>query len=218
MSAETLMSRRGSGQKGFTPCRASAQQGFTLVELLITLLIFGMLSAAGVALLSFSVRSQEMAGARLADMAALRRAGALITSDLAQAVVRTTRSETGSVRPAFVGGSGGEGALSLSFVRRGWENADGAPRSSLQKVEYGLVEDRLERRVYRYVDGAGPQPPAVLIEGVASLRLRYRDNDGEWRDRWDAREQAATPMAVEMLFDMGEAGTVRQVFLTGSKS
>jgi general secretion pathway protein J len=50
------------------------EAGFTLVELMVSLMIFGMLSAAGVALLSFSVRAQEAAESRLGDLAQLRRA------------------------------------------------------------------------------------------------------------------------------------------------
>jgi general secretion pathway protein J len=62
--------------------------GFTLVELLVALTIFAMLAATGVTLLSFSVRTQEAAGERLDRLAEIRRAGALLTSDLAQAAPR----------------------------------------------------------------------------------------------------------------------------------
>ena len=41
------------------------RNGFTLVEMLVSLLIFAMLAAAGVTLLSFSVRAQDVAETRL---------------------------------------------------------------------------------------------------------------------------------------------------------
>jgi general secretion pathway protein J len=191
------------------------EAGFTLVELLVSLLIFGMLGAAGVALLSFSVTSQGAAEERLRALSQVRRAHALLTADLAQASSRTSRDQAGTVRPAFEGGAGGEGAAALAFVRRGWENYDGAPRSSLQKVEYRLAGGRIERVAFRFVDGAQGLPPTPIIDGVTSLTMRYRDDQGRWRDRWDAIASDDLPLAVEMVATTRANGIVRQLFLVG---
>jgi general secretion pathway protein J len=196
--------------------RRGDELGFTLVELLVSLLIFGMLAAAGIALLSFSVRAQGVAEERLDDLAALRRAGALLAGDLAQAAPRPWRDEAGIPRAAFAGGDGqGEGAA-LAFVRRGWENIGDAPRPSLQKVEYRLAGGRLERRSYPLVDGAAPQAEVAMLDGVRRLRLRYRDKEGEWRDRWDPTRATELPRAVELVIDAGDRGVTRQLFLTGT--
>ncbi|PWG01524.1 type II secretion system minor pseudopilin GspJ [Sphingosinicella humi] len=195
---------------------SSREQGFTLVELLVALLIFGMIAAAGVALLSFSVRAQDMADARLDDVAAMRRVGALLTGDLAQAAARVVRNEAGAVKPAFVGGTGAEGDIALALVRRGWDNPDGAGRPSLQKVEYRLTGVRLERIAYRNLDGAAPMEPVTVLEGVEALRLRYRDSEGEWRERWDPTQITDLPRAVEMIVDVRDGGPVRQLFLVGA--
>ncbi|MEA3065613.1 MAG: ral secretion pathway protein [Sphingomonadales bacterium] len=191
------------------------EHGFTLVELLVSLFIFGMLSAAGVALLSFSVRAQEAADARLGDLADFRRAGALLAGDLAQAAPRLARDETGRARPAFQGYGGEQGGVVLAFVRRGWENLDDAPRASLQRVEYSLVEDRLERRVYPRLDGASPLPAATMVDGVRRIRLRYRDREGAWRERWDPTKATELPRAVELVMDARGSGATRELFQTG---
>ena len=192
------------------------EAGFTLVELMVALLIFAMLSAAGVALLSFSVRSQEAADARLGELAQIRRANALLTSDLAQAAPRLSRDEAGVVRAAFGGGTGAADAPALLLVRRGWDNYDGAARSSLQKVEYRLVGDRLERTAYRYVDGAASLGPVTLVDGVRAIRLRYRDERGEWRERWDPTQLSQMPRAVELILTPRDRPPVRQLFLVGA--
>lgn len=192
------------------------QQGFTLVELLVALVIFGLLSAAGVALLSFSVRSQELASERLDEIGDFRRFSAIATSDFAQAAPRLSRDENGVVRPAFLGGTGQAELVSLSFVRRGWENLDGSSRSSLQKVQYRLRDNRLERVGHRHVDGAAPMDPVTLVEGVRSLRLRYRDGRGDWRERWDPARPAEMPLVVEMIVELEGRGAVRQLFLVGA--
>lgn len=205
---------RRSAENGFTPLRRSAENGFTLVELMIALLIFGMLAGAGVALLSFSVNAQAASKARLDDIAAVRRLGAAMGGDLAQAVPRTTRSTIGDRIPAFQG-TGGAGAQPLmSFIRAGWSNSAGAARSNLQKVEYRLTEGRLERVAYLMLDGGEAQPAAALFEGVASVRMRYR-KDGEWLDAWAESRPDALPRAVEMVITREGGDIVRQVFVVG---
>jgi general secretion pathway protein J len=192
------------------------RNGFTLVELMVALVIFGMLSAAGVALLSFSVRVQAVAEERLGDLAQLRRAGALLAGDLAQAAPRVHRDQSGAARPAFAGSAGDTAGPALAFVRRGWENVEGEARPSLQRVEYRLSGDRLERVAWPLIDGAAPLAPVTLIDGVRSLRLRYRDKQGQWRPRWDPTQPTDLPLAVEMVLDAQGSGATRQLFLAAA--
>lgn len=206
---------RGRTPPLLPPPGGGAEAGFTLVELMVSLLIFGMISAAGVALLSVSVRAQDAAGERLGELSRLRRASTLLAGDLGQAAPRLSRDQAGAAVPAFIGGSGQGDGLALAFVRRGWENIDADPRPSLQKVEYRLAGGRLERRGYPLVDGAEPNAATAVLDGVRSLRLRYRHPTGEWRDRWDPQEPGDLPLAVEMVADVEGAGVTRQLFLTG---
>jgi general secretion pathway protein J len=185
--------------------------GFTLVEMLVALLIFGMLTAAGVSLLSFSVRAQETSDRSLGELSQVRRMGALLTTDLGQAAPRLYRNERGEVRPAF-----STEASSMSFVRRGWENLDGSPRPSLQRVEYRLSGDRLERVHYPMVDGAAPADALVLASGLRRLTFRYRGADGGWRDSWSPQDPREMPRAVELMIETERLGALRQLFLVGA--
>ena len=85
--------------------------GFTLVEMLIALSIFGMLTAAGVTLLSLTARTQETSDRLLAELGEIRRTGALLTADLAQATPRLYRDRDGRPQRAFTGGRGDEPGL-----------------------------------------------------------------------------------------------------------
>lgn len=194
--------------------RQETEAGFTLVELIVALFIFGIISAASVALMMFSVDSQAASRDRLAEMQSVRRINAALTNDLIQIAPRPARDASGQRQNAFFGGNGSDSDLLLSFVRRGWSNYDGDARSSLQKVDYRLVDGTIERRAYPYVDGAEPLAPAILLRDVESVSLRYRI-EGEWRDRWDPTRPDLLPQAVELVVSIEGIGAVRHLFQTG---
>jgi len=189
------------------------RNGFTLVEMTVALLIFGMLASAGVALLSVSVRAQEAADTKLDEAASMRRATALLAGDLANAAPRLHRDEQGATRPAF---TAGEGEVVLSLVRRGWENAEGEDRSSLQRIDYRLTGGTLRRDAYPHVDGARPDRSAILLSGVRTVTIRARANNGQWREIWDPANPSELPRAVELTFDTEKYGQLRQVLLVGA--
>lgn len=194
--------RLGSGRTG-------NDGGFTLVEVMVALMIFGLIASAGVGILAFSVRAQAATSAKLDDIGALGRQSSLLAADLAQAVNRPARDERGTLLPAFVGD-----ATSVTFVRAGWSNIDGLPRSSLQKVSYRLNGDGLDRIAWPMVDGATALPAAAALTGVQSAQLRYRIA-GAWSDRWDGRT-APLPQALELVVTRKDGVTFRQMFLVGS--
>ncbi len=206
---------RRSAEHGFTPVRRSAEHGFTLVEVMVSLLIFGMIAAAGVAILSFSVKAQSATGTKLDDLGALTRTMSILSADLGQAALRGTRDESGAPLAAFVGESGSDVAPMLRLVRGGWTNIDGAARSSTQKVAYRVADGALQRIAYPMVDGAPPLPPAVLLPNVRQVRLRYRLG-GAWSDRWDGVQGVPLPEAMELSVQRTDGLVYRQLFLVGS--
>lgn len=195
--------------------RAREEAGFTLVEVMISLLIFGLLAAAGVALLSFSVRAQTATGVKLDDVSAMNRLGSILTADLAEATTRTTRDEGGRVLPPFTGEAGAAAAPMLRLVRSGWSNLDGAQRASVQKVEYGVADGALVRIAYPMLDGAAPLPPTPLLTHVRQVALRYRIK-GAWSDRWTGSPQTPLPDALELRVVRDSGVTTRQLFLVGT--
>ena len=181
-----------------TAAPARQEAGFTLIELLVALTIFAMLAGAGVLLLGNSVSAQAQVKARLDDMAAVQRAAGALSADLGQAVARITRTQSGTLAPAFWSHRDGEGAPVLQFVRGGWDNLGDLPRPSLQKIEYWVRQGRLERRGYAQLDGAAGEEPAALLEHVEDVTLRFRDQQGKWRDDWTPSQPDLLPKAVEM--------------------
>lgn len=195
--------------------RCPRTDGFTLVEMLIALAIFGMITAGSVALLSFSVRAQEMADRQLANLGSVRRAATLLNADFAQAVPRPWRDENGDVQRSFYGTAGQETRL-LVMVRGGWDNPDGLQRSSLQRVEYRLQAGRIYRVGFAHVDGGAASAVTPLIDDVRRVALRYRDREGSWLPAWDRPDPRDLPVAVEMVVTTGRLGDIRQLFLVGN--
>jgi general secretion pathway protein J len=193
----------------------SPEGGFTLVELLVALMIFAMLSAAGVLLLGNSVSAQAQIKQRLDDMASVQRTAGALTADLGQAVPRISRTESGTLAPAFWSHREGESVPVLQFVRGGWDNLSGLPRPSLQKVEYWVRQGRLERRTYAQVDGAAGDDPAVLLDHVEDVTLRFRDAQGEWRSEWVPTQPDLMPRAVELTLTRTGEPPVTLRFLLG---
>lgn len=207
--------QRCSAEHGFESLRRSAEHGFTLIELLVALMIFAMLAAAGVLLLGNSVSAEAQIKLRLDDMAAVQRASGALAADLGQAVPRISRTEAGTLAPAFWSHREGESQPILQFVRGGWDNLGDLPRPSLQKVEYWVRQGRLERRTFAQVDGAAGDEPAALLTGVGDVALRFRDSSGDWRDEWVPTQPDLMPRAVEMTVTRTGEPPVTLRFLVG---
>lgn len=203
--------RKDSGMARRAYC---GQAGFTLVEVMIALFIFGLLAAAGVALLSFSVRAQTATATRLDDVAAFNRLTSSLAADLAQALPRRARGEGGEEQPAFFGATGSGTAPMLRLVRGGWSNVDEAPRASVQKVDYVFGDNAVARVAYPMVDGAAPLPASPILTHVRSVAFRYR-YAGAWTDHWDGSSAAVMPQALEMMLVHEDGKTFRALFLVG---
>lgn len=192
------------------------RNGFTLVEVMVALFVFAILSAAGVMLLSGSVRAQGAVQGKLDGLAEVQRAASLMTADLAQAVPRISRTASGTLAPAFFAAGGTQADPAVQFVRTGRDNPDALPRGAVQKLEYGLVDGALVRRGYPQVDGATPDPPSVLVAGVTAATYRFRGADGGWTDAWRPTDPRAMPRALEMTLQRAAGDPVRLVFLVGA--
>lgn len=188
------------------------ERGFTIVEMLIALAIFGMITAAGVTLLSVSARTQESSDRILGELGEIRRVHALMSADFVQAAPRLYRDDQGRTQRAFAGEGGSEGML-LLFVRRGWDDGEGG---GVQRVGYRLADGALERISFAHVDGGGSATAVRLLGAVRGLRLRYRDREGAWLEDWQPPDGTRLPLAVELVTDSEAHGLVRQVFLVGN--
>ena len=200
-----------------TTHRAS-EAGFTLVELLVALAIFALMSVAGVTLLRSGSDTQLAVQARLEGISRTNRLYNTLEGDLAQAIARPVRGAAGQPVPAFTQGDADVPGSLFGFVRAGWSNFDDAPRAGLQRVTYVLEGKSFKRISWPMLDGAAPGDAATLVEDVSAMTLRYRDDSGAWRSDWTATDADAMPRAFEMRLTVEGKPEQRMLFLVGPQT
>lgn len=156
---------------------AVGEAGFTLVEVLISLGLFGLIAVAGLALVSGVINVQGRTDVHLERLQQYQRAMLVIDSDLDQ------------VSAGAIAG----GAAELSFTRVG-PAAGGAP----VPVRYGLAGNALVRFL-------GPRPQ-VLLPGVTAARWRFFDGGWTDRWPRDDNHKADWPRAIEVELTVETAG------------
>ncbi len=192
----------------------AARAGFTLVEVLVSLLIFALIAAAGAAVLGQTVDNRFAVKAASDRTADLQRMRSLLRADLGQAAARRSRGPTGRPMPQPMSGPAAPGDPLLVLTRTGWSNPGQRPRPSLQRVEYRLVEDRLERRVSTHLDGARPGAPQVLYRGVRDVTVGFIKDGGE-APAYIVTPDRPLPDAVRIRMTLDGYGPVEQLFLVG---
>ena len=198
-----------------TPAESCNSDGFTLVEMMVALFIFAMLSVAGVVMLRSAVDSDEVTAGKLGQMAEMQRFVSLMEADLSQTLPRTYRDDRGDRMPAFASETGGAEKALLKFTRGGQSNINGQARSNLERIEYRLQDGKLERWRYRMTDGGSIDQPAVLISNIGSFELRFRDKRGQWSSSWETERLTDLPRAIEMQFEQ-DGRRYRHLFLVGT--
>jgi general secretion pathway protein J len=189
--------------------------GFTLVEVLVSLAIFAVLAGAGALMLSQTIDTRFAVRAETDRVGDIQRMRALLKADLAQAAPRRTRAPTGRPLPRALMGQETPGDPILTLVRNGWSNPSEAARPSLQRVEYRVVDGRLERRVSPYLDGARAGPPQVLCRGVKDAVVTFIQNGSE-AQAFISTSDRPLPDAVRIVMTLDGVGRLEQLFLVAS--
>ena len=211
--------------------RAQSQNGVTLPEVLISLLIFSLIASASVYALRLGVDSRDQLNAADDQLKKLQIARIIMKEDLAQVVARPTRDEFGRLTPvSFSGGQisfasrvEDDEKILVSFTRGGWLNPRAAaPRSALQQVDYVFRGGAVIRKARVYVDEA---PNAEIVERVlfdgledATAQFLIGEFRGEldWADAWPVSGSATgAPRAVAIELETGAPEPLRQLFWIG---
>jgi general secretion pathway protein J len=193
------------------PAMLARQRAFTLVEVLIAVLVFGVLAASAYVALDGLSRAALSQRAHADELAKLQMAVARLDADLRQLTTRSIRIEGGR-EPALLGEAG-----RLVATRAGWANPSGLGRSHLQRFAWQVEDGQLSRLHWPVTDPApGTQPMFdPVLAGISDWQFRYRDGTGGWHERWplDAGQLEALPSAIEVSFVTESFGPIRRLLV-----
>ena len=189
--------------------------GFTLIEMIIAIAIFAMLSLGAYQVLQGVLRSDEISLERGLVLKKLQRAMLIVERDIQQMNARNNRSDDAlTAMPLQVGkflfDSDDDG---IAFVRSGWRNPlSQLPRSSLQRVAYRLKDNNLERLSYVYLDPATGDEPKIqiLLKDVEKMTFEFYHAD-KWIDVWT--DKKAIPAGIRINLILARFGDINRNFL-----
>lgn len=179
--------------------RQQRQQGFTLLEIMIALTIFAVISTLAWQILDGAMRTTTATDTAAAKLNQLQRAYNLLERDFSQLQARAPRNEPDRFRQE-------EDAVALSTL----SGVSGEIR--LERVRWRLEENRLWRDVWPVIDSpASVRPEAVpILSDVKAMTWRFWRQG--WLDAWS--ETGHLPDGVELTLTMMDGETWRWVFLT----
>jgi len=201
--------------------RRHKNAGFTLIEILIAIAIFAILSLAAYQILQGVLRSGEISREHDQHLTAIQRGMLLIERDFVQMVARKSRmgsTEAANLKVLNTGEKVLESeSQGIEFNRLGWSNPlNLLPRSNIVRVGYRVTDNQLKRLYYLYPDTVAGEVPEeqVLLDGVESLSFRFWDTN--WVTTWTDNDEI--PAGIEMTIVTKQYGELRRVFVLPNSS
>jgi len=190
------------------------QAGFTLLEVLISLALFALLSA----LLFRTFGDQTNLQSRLSEQqerwAEELKVWQLIERDLTQLAPRPARDVMGDRQAALKFGNGS----TLSFSSFSWYTGQFTDASRLLRVNYRLDQDKqfLWRESWVHPDrvASSVKQQQLLMEGVSNISIRALTKEGQWLPYWPPPESPleAMPKALELNITSEDYGKITRLF------
>lgn len=200
---------------------SSKQAGFTLVEVLVSMFIFSLLSTATVSVLLSTLQNKERLSEKNEELRQVANLRMLIKSDLAQTIAVTKMDEFGQDSIVQFSGGALSGNKILSLSRSGWANPAGIERrSDLQAVDYTFEQGEFTRNIRARFNAiaATPTYTQVLAKNVQSLRFSFFDGE-YWSDNWltgpppSGVKDLPTLAKLDITFENGRS--LQQLFIVG---
>jgi len=190
-------------------------QGFTLLELLVAISIFAVLSLTAYSGLDSAIKQKRVGEAQAEKLRRIQISLLHMERDLQQAVNRGSRSgltdeaalEYNPLEPAH-----------LKLTRTGRSNPLGRSRGHLQRIGYMLKDNKLHRMTWLQLDSLSGEEPqqGILLDDVEEWKLRLMDSQQKWHESWPQRGPNGQvleplPIVVEMTLTLKGWGEIRRL-------
>lgn len=184
------------------------QSGVTLLELLVVIAVFSIMSVAAYSSLQSSLRAEENFDASMEDLEAVQMCLTLFQRDIMQLSPRPIRDAFGDNEPAIVLLNGQE----LFFTRGGNLSSLRLDQSELVRVGWSLRDEQLIRSHWRRLDSTQGDRPlsAPLLGNVTRLQIRVLDQNNVWHSDWPLGASGGI-RAVEITLEVADWGEIRRL-------
>ncbi|MDW3094763.1 MAG: type II secretion system minor pseudopilin GspJ [Gammaproteobacteria bacterium] len=193
--------------------RTHKSVGFTLIEVVVALAVFGIVGITAFSGLNAILKWQTDLELRSDQIKSIQLTLKYLERDINRSIARPIRDQYGDTQPAF--SSDGESIMSLTYS--GWRNPAGLLRSSLQRVAYEVNENQFKRHSWNRLDGAISEDAreVVLLEEVKELEIEFLNQANAWVDQWPPLNSDSTsiglPRAVLISFEAQPIGKITRI-------
>lgn len=188
-------------------------KGFTLVELLVALAIFAILSTITASALYNAFQTRSHLAQFTEQLTELQLALSLMTRDLCQTVAYSLPSKGIPLPPSFSGD-----ALRVEFVHGGVINPlAGDKRATLARTAFICQENQLIVRQWEHLDALhyNDYQDRVLLQKIKYCRFSFLDQRlalfPEWRQSGESTN-IVLPKAIQLRLTMAKKGNLSYLF------
>ncbi len=196
--------------------RATSSAGFTLIEVLIAMALFAILSLMAYTGLQSVISSKTITEAQLERLKQVQIGIMNISSDFEQLADRDGHDSLGGVLHKLTTQNSD---YEVALTRSGWKNFANLPRSTLQRAAYHIDDNTLIRTHWHHIDRADDEQTVKrsLIENIESIEFRFLDMENEWHSDWPGATTLASssridlPKAVEIKLTLSDWGEITRL-------
>ena len=163
------------------------KKGFTLIEVLISLVILSIIAIVSTNFLQSSIDLRNQSKSKVDDIKVFNLGVSTIRRDLMSTVNLPMRDNFGNQLPNFIGTNADKKITFLGFINR-----IDSSRSSISRIEYLFDDTKFIRRVYFTADpyDYDDHIDSVIFDNIDDVEISFL-SDNRWFTEWPAGQTAA---------------------------
>ncbi len=163
------------------------KKGFTLIEVLISLVILSIIAIVSTNFLQSSIDLRNQSKSKVDDIKVFNLGVSTIRRDLMSVVNLPMRDNFGNQLPNFIGSNTDKKITFLGFINR-----IDSSRSSISRIEYLFDDTKFIRRVYFTADPYDYDDyiDSVIFDNIDDVEISFLI-DNRWFTEWPAGQTAA---------------------------
>jgi general secretion pathway protein J len=188
-------------------------RGFTLLEILIALFIFTLISLILAGALRGVINSLTGTENKAERLRKLQIALLVMSRDIEETVNRPIINHEGKKDPAFVGTEHG-----FTFTHTGVANAmSTSAHSTLERAGYAWSDNKLYKITWAVLDQAPKSQPSsrILLSNVLEAHFEYADQKGRFYKEWPLNGEGSDPLprGIRLYLTIAGWGTMTALYL-----